>query len=310
MVVADGPDARIAAVLGAQNQRISRAQLEAVGSTAAMIKTRVARGQLCRIFRGVYGAGPPRAVELGDETAALLAAGEHGALGLESAAFLWEIRPAAPAHVDVVVPVPVQPRSRPGVRVHRSASITRADVVLHRGLPVTSPAWTLRDLADSLDGRPLERALDEALHRNLVNPTKIREVVARTPGRRGGNALLELLEPGRGHGITRSQAEERMLGILRDAGVADAERNARIGRYEVDFLWRKARVVVEVDSYTWHSGPAAFKRDREKDMYLREHGLEVIRVTWEMMDRPLLLVARIVEAIALRQARRTGAGRW
>lgn len=104
--------------------------------------------------------------------------------------------------------------------------------------------------------------------------------------------------------MTRGDAEERMLEILHRAGIGDAERNATVGPYEVDFLWRRADLVVEIDSFTWHSGPAAFRRDRRKDAFLHDHGIDVLRVTWEMMDEPLPLVARIVRAITARTAAR------
>jgi very-short-patch-repair endonuclease len=91
-----------------------------------------------------------------------------------------------------------------------------------------------------------------------------------------------------------------MLELLRAAGIPDPQRNVAIGPYVVDFLWREARLVIEVDSYTWHSSSRAFSRDRRKDAFLADRGLTVVRVTWEMMDQPLPLIARIARAIAPR----------
>ena len=299
-VVGETADQRLAVVADAQSARISRSQLGAVGFTPAMIKTRRRLGQLRREHQGVCAVGHALDVIGGTETAALLSAGAPAALAVRSAAAWWGFITDRPDKVELIVPARLARRSRQGIHVYRSETLTAVDVVIRRELPVTSAARTLCDMAARHDVRDVERALDEALHLNRVSPTKIREFVARTPTHRGGKLLLEMLGPGRGRGVTRSKAERRLLQILREAGIGDADRNAQIGPYSVDFLWRNAGVVVEADSYRWHSGPAAFKRDRRKDAYLRDHGLDVIRVTWEMMDSPLPLVARIVRAIERR----------
>jgi very-short-patch-repair endonuclease len=297
LVVGETADQRLAIVADAQMARISRPQLGTIGFTAAMIKTRLRLGQLRREHQGVYAVGHSLEVVGGIETAALLSAGPPAALAVLSAAAWWRFTANRPDGVELIVPAR-RPRPSPrGIRVYRSRSLTADDVVIRHQLPVTSAARTLLDMAARREAHEVERALDEGLHQRHVSPTKIREIVARHPNHRGGALLLELLEPGRGAGVTRSKAERRLLQILREAGIGDAERNAPIGPYTVDFLWREAGVVVEVDSYRWHSGPAAFKRDRRKDAYLRDDGLDVIRVTWEMMDSPLPLVARIVRAI-------------
>ena len=293
----DTPDQRLASVADAQRARVSSAQLLALGLTHRMVQSRVRAGRLRREHQRVYAVGHALAVEGAAETAALLAIGEPTALAGRSAAAWWGLIDRRPDQVEIVIPGRAG-RRRAGITVHRSTMLGRGDIVVWNGLPVTSAARTLLDLAAQGDPRDTERALDEALHLHRVSPTKIRELVARTPTHRGGKLLLELLEPGRGRGVTRSKAEQRMLGILRQAGIGDGERNVPLGPWNVDFLWRNAGVAVEVDSYEWHSGPAAFKRDRRKDAYLRDHGLDVIRVTWEMMDEPLPLVARIVRAIA------------
>ena len=55
--------------------------------------------------------------------------------------------------------------------------------------------------------------------------------------------------------------------------------NVRVGRWTVDFLWRKARLIVETDGYRFHSGRAAFEDDHDRDLGLREHGHNVLRLT-------------------------------
>jgi len=160
-----------------------------------------------------------------------------------------------------------------------------------KGIPVLQPICCVSDVPVMQPNAAADLA---ATFKALADPTRV-AIVNRLSTADSVcvcdlTAAFELSQPTISH----------HLRILREAGIADAERNAPVGPYSVDFFWRAARVAVEVDSYQWHSGPAAFKRDRRKDAYLRDHGLDVIRVSWEMLDQPLPLVARIVQAIERR----------
>ena len=79
--------------------------------------------------------------------------------------------------------------------------------------------------------------------------------------------------------LTRSELEERFLGLVRKAGLPDPQVNARLHGYEVDFLWRAERRVIEVDGHAFHSTPHALTRDRRKDSDLELAGLHVTRFT-------------------------------
>ena len=61
----------------------------------------------------------------------------------------------------------------------------------------------------------------------------------------------------------------------------------KLGGWEVDFLWREARLVVEVDAYSTHSSPWAFERDRRKDAELTAMGLTVQRFTADRVRHDL-----------------------
>jgi very-short-patch-repair endonuclease len=75
--------------------------------------------------------------------------------------------------------------------------------------------------------------------------------------------------------------------------------NARVNHYEVDFLWREQRLIVEVDGYAYHGTRAAFERDRARDADLQARGYRVMRVTWrQLVDEPEALIARIAQALA------------
>ena len=259
------PEQQLAEAASIQHSRISHSQLVALGFTRHVIARRVRAATLHPIHRAVYGVGPRVEVELGAETAALLAVGDPVALSHESAAHLWGIWPVQPDCVHLIVPGQ-RAGSREGIVVHRSRRITAADVTIHRGLPVTTPARAFLDLADAHPPRPVERAFDEALALRIVSPTKVRD-------------------------------EERLLALFRHAQLPDRERNVQLGSFTVDFLWPDAHVAVEFDSFTWHTSPGAFRRDRAKDAYLKDAGIDLHRVTWTMLDDPIPLIARVVRAL-------------
>jgi very-short-patch-repair endonuclease len=292
------PDQRLVAAAAMQSARISRAQLIVLGFNHGGIARRIQAARLYLIHRGVYGVGPRVEVELGDETAALLAIGPPVALSHESAAHLYGIWKAIPPIVHVAVPGH-RSKSRQGIVVHRSNRLTAADVTTHRGLPVTTPARILLDLADRHPVRTVERAFDEALARRLVSPAKVRDLLTRSPGRAGTPLLGALIDPDRRGGVTIGEAEERLLALVRHAHLPDPQRNARIGPYTVDFLWPEQHVAVEFDSFTWHGGPSSFRRDRAKDAYLNDRAINLHRVTWAMLEDPVPLIARLVRAISL-----------
>src|SRR5687767_14033661 len=99
--------------------------------------------------------------------------------------------------------------------------------------------------------------------------------------------------------MTRSEAEREFLGLIRAAQLPQPETNARLGRWEVNALWRRRRFVVEVDSFAFHSTREAFERDRRKDADLMAAGYRVQRVTWrQLLDEREAVVARLARALS------------
>jgi very-short-patch-repair endonuclease len=100
--------------------------------------------------------------------------------------------------------------------------------------------------------------------------------------------------------LTRSEAERRFLELVRAAQLPPPEVNVRVGRHEVDFLWREPGVVVEVDGFDFHSSRAAFERDRLRDTELGALGYRVMRVTWrQIVHCPHAMLVRIAQALAV-----------
>jgi very-short-patch-repair endonuclease len=89
------------------------------------------------------------------------------------------------------------------------------------------------------------------------------------------------------------------VALIRAAGLPAPEHNVRMLGLEVDMLWPQQGLVVEVDGFAYHSGRAAFERDRIRDARLAASGLRVMRFTWRQLSaRPHAVVARLAEALA------------
>jgi very-short-patch-repair endonuclease len=144
--------------------------------------------------------------------------------------------------------------------------------------------------------------LDEALFvRRIVTRDELRRVLRRAGGHPGAATLARVLA---GHARctrTDSELEQRMLELIRGAGLPEPELREHVLGYRVDFLWREQRLIVEVDAYGTHGSPAAFERDRRRDARLQtETGLRVIRITRERIeDRPFEVVATLTRAVSM-----------
>lgn len=293
-------DAQIARVASRQAGAISGAQLGAIGLGRGAVAHRVATGRLHRRHRGVYLVGHTAAAPLAEEFAALLACGPSAILSRHTAAGLWGFRPPARAPVDVLVPGG-DPRRHPGIRIRSTARpLPAADRGVRLGLPVTAPARTLLDLAAVLDTRDLRWAIEEARVRRLLRTADLRSVMERNPRRRGAARLRTALGiAGSTASVTRSEAERRLADLLIAARLPQPEFNVRVGRHEVDVLWRAANLVVEVDGYAFHSGREAFERDRRRDAELQVRGFQVTRLTWrQITEEPLFVAALLARLLA------------
>jgi very-short-patch-repair endonuclease len=304
VAVSGAPDQRISMIAGAQRGRVAHRQLVPAGITDRMIRTRKARGLLTAVHAGVYVVGHVAPIPLGRETAALLAV-DRAVLSHVSAAVVWELIPRPVREPPVHVTVRRACKSRPGIVVHRSSTLTRADIGVHEGLPITSPARTLLDISELLPTRDTERALDEALGRRLVTLQEIRELLERTATRRGLSILRALTDWRTNNTGSRTKWERIAAKAFRDAGLPEAERNVWYLGYQHDFLWRKHGVTLEIDGYPWHSTKTNMERDRDKETRLKQAGLDPNRVSNTQVERRILkVVALVAGRLALRDPAR------
>jgi Transcriptional regulator, AbiEi antitoxin/Protein of unknown function (DUF559) len=237
-----------------QHGVVTTAQLLDAGVGRRSIARRVEAGWLVRLHYGVYQVGPTRA-RFGREMAAILACG--GALSHQSAAAIWGF-----GRRDEVVHVTVEGqarRARQGVQIHRTTSL---DAAVHNGLPLTTPARTLRDLERTATADEVERAKEQAAVMRLV------------------------LEDDNPHPeFTRSEGERQLKLLCMKAGLPLPRMNARVAGWEVDAFWPAQRLVVEIDGWRYHRTRRRFEDDRRKDAALQAAGYRVIRITWRRLTR-------------------------
>jgi very-short-patch-repair endonuclease len=273
-------------VAASQDGVIGTAQLLAAGLTEDAIAHGVATGLLTRVHRGAYRFGPVVG-EFWEEWAACLACGPRAVLSHATAPAIYGVR-ARPAVVHVTRPS-ASGRHR-GVLIHRGDV---PDVRIVRGLPVTSPQRTIQDLAASLGLRELARLVEDMEVQGLIGELAV------APHRPGAPKLRALLRGREEPRLTRSEAERRLLGLVRRARLPAPQANVRLGRYEVDLLWAAERLVVEVDGFTYHGPRPAFERDRRRDAELQVRGYRVLRITWrQLVGEPEAVVALIAAALS------------
>src|SRR6266545_3664161 len=260
---------------------VSREQLFRLGASRAGVDTWLRRGRLHRLHRGVYAVGHAHLGREGRRLAAVLACGEGAVLSHRTAAAHWGLLETQSARIDITAP-----RSRdgmPGIRLHTSRSLTARDTDTHEGIPITSIARTLLDLAATVRADRLERALAQAERMRLYDHTAITDVIGRANGHRGKAALTRATA--REPKLTRSELEAIFLSLVRQAGLPEPEANLPLAahdhpRLEPDFYCATYRLVVETDGWETHRTRSAFRRDRRRDAALVAAGWRVMRFTY------------------------------
>jgi very-short-patch-repair endonuclease len=261
-----------------QHGVVALAQLLADGVTQREVWRRVQSGRLHRIHRGVYAVGHRRLSREGRWLAAVLACGDGATLSHQSAAQHSRMLPLTaslgPAHVTV--PGTCGRRRRDGIIVHRSTTMTPADIMLRDRIPTTKPIRTLADLKPLLPREQWEAALDRAVFLRLP----IGDLGTSDPA--------------------RSRLERALMGLCRRHRLPLPEMNVLVGPYRVDFLWREQKLVVETDGWEAHRDRAAFEADRTRDAELKLMGYEVVRFTHRQVLEEPERVARTLRALLAR----------
>jgi hypothetical protein len=201
--------------------------------------------------------------------------------------------------VDITVPGSGGRRPRPGIRLHRARSL-EGQATVHAGLPVTSPARTVLDLAARLDRRGIERIVNQAESARLADVPSLVALAGAQAGHRGAARLLATLgEHVPGTTLTKSELEERFLRLCRDAGLPRPLCNHDVEGLEVDVVFAGERLLVETDSWTWHRSRQAFEADRRRDAIHAAAGYRTLRFTHrQIADDPGAVIRALAAALA------------
>jgi very-short-patch-repair endonuclease len=270
-----GSGAVIARLAARQHGVVSVRQLIAAGLTHEAIRRRVEAGRLHRMYRGVYAVGHTRLSNEGRWKAAVLACGEGAVLSHRSAAANWGLWPASNGPIDVAVPTRAGRKNRQGIRLHRPTCLLRSATTIRKGIPTTTPERTVADLRRVLARSEFERVIAQA-------------EVLRLPI---GTQRACLQAP------TRSELERHFLRLCRRHRLPKPEVNVRVDPYEVDFLWRDQRLIVETDGFETHGTRSAFEADRARDARLKMMGYEVLRFTYRQVTQQPAHVAKTLRRL-------------
>jgi very-short-patch-repair endonuclease len=209
--------------------------------------------------------------------AAVLSCGDGAALSHRSAAGLWGFGTEEPGVIDVSVRRRCELR-RPGLRVRGRPSLPGDDIVIRDGISVTTPVRTLVDLATELSPRAVERAINEADKRDLVDPETLRTALDRYVGEPGAPLLRRLLDK-RTFRLSDSQLEVLFRPIATAAGLPQPLTKQMVNGFEVDFFWPALGLIVETDGLRYHRTPATQARDAQRDRAHILAGMTPLRFT-------------------------------
>jgi very-short-patch-repair endonuclease len=287
----DTSDAHVAKIAARQHGVVTAEQLREANIDKSAVSRRVKAGRLHRLHRGVYAVGHRAPNWHARWMAAVLACGEGAVLSHSSAAALWKLLRPIDGPIHVSIPTTNGVKRRRGIHLHRCPSLStpaepfpspfsmpskggrgRRRLTTHRDrIPVTSIQRTIDDLDGTVPLHLLRRAKRQAELRNVR--------LAGSEGRR-----------------VRSDLEEDFFALVRRHRLPSPETNVKLGRWEVDFLWRSRRLVVETDSYTYHRGAVSFEDDHARDLDLRQLGYAVLRFTDKQIENEPDRVAAVLAA--------------
>src|SRR5690242_4326047 len=206
----------IGEVAGRQENVITRAQLFELGVGARVIERRLERGRWQRLHNGVYLIGPAPPTLSARARAAAFACGDGAVVSHCTAAQLWDLLNAGASDVHVTV-CGRNPGPRRGIRTHRVRRLPEEEVTIRHGIPLTTPARTICDLAATEPLRDVEAAIAEARIHRLATDRQIRAVINNTPTRPGAPIIRSLLEQEDDSGYTRSKAERLLRDLIAKA---------------------------------------------------------------------------------------------
>jgi hypothetical protein len=257
----------IARLANRQVGHVTRQQLLDLGLPSPTITYWTRNGRFIRVHAGVYAVGHRQHGPIGLAMAAVLACGPDAVLSHDSAAALWGVRkwPTVP---EVTAP---HGHRRPGIRGHRSQTLTAKDIRRQRNLRVTSPSRTILDIQHRLTDRQLVRAVQELRLHDHLRAAELARLLNQS------TRISKLVDPQQKP--TRSGKEDEFVAFCHDHGLPSPTINTTLFGHEVDAVFEAEKVIVEIDHWDTHNSYKSFESDRERDATAAEHGYLTIRVT-------------------------------
>jgi hypothetical protein len=217
---------------------------------------------LVRVYRGVYSVGHAPLSAEARYMAAVKACGPSAVLCGRAAAYLLGLLQGQPPPPPEVL-TPTERRVQ-GLKRRRS-QVDPRDVWNVKGIPCTSPARTIVDLAAEMDDKEFALLCHKAGVRYKTTPRRVKAVMARR-GRVKGAARIRRVMEGETK-VALSVLEREFLRILKRHGFPLPDSNRRVGNHRIDFHWKTLGVTVELDSFRYHnskhSWDGGYERERE-----------------------------------------------
>ena len=262
---------------------VTRAQLLELGFSDDEILGFIDHGDLRRLHCGVYVDGR---APLGDHAylrAALLAfAGRNPWLSGHAAAMGWKLEAVSLPRLEVTVVAKATPRQRPALLVRSLRMAPHPSEIRTRdGLRLSSiPRMLIESAARGADANRLQRLIEQAVRRDLLDIPDLATTLERNLGHRGTVDVRRVCEEYLPHTERKSGLERAFDRWLLDHPEIPApERNIRLGPWEIDCYWPAHRLALELDGRPYHTVVEDMDRDRRKDTWLQLHGCRILRVT-------------------------------
>ena len=303
--VSPNVELELSRVIAAQHGLITRAQAVAAGASTDSIDRRCGRGAWVRVAPAVYRVASAESSWEQDVMLAILSVAVEAVASHQTAAILWQLtdQDRYPIHI-----VTSRPRWKArAFQVHRSTDLAEPYVTIYSGIPVTTPTRTIIDVAATSPAWRAERVLDTALRKGLTSLDELAEIVSdlARQGRRGVKLVRELIDARADWiGVTESELEDQFRRLLNELDLP-----LPLTQYEVsdnggfvarvDFAYPDQEVAIELDGFAFHTDPASFTLDRERQNRLLMAGFRVLRYTArDLRSRPKQVAQELQRALA------------
>ena len=303
-------DQHIFDLAAGQGGGFARWQVLANGGDDKLIQRRCRSGSWTRVRPGVYvvaGLPPSTTTAL---WVAWLEVGPHAARSHECAAEVLKLHPVPPGRF-VFTTHHGDHHKIPDVTVHQLKDLLPHHTTSIDGLPTTTPARTVVDLAAVIAFERLRRIVENGVNDGITTDDEVAVVlheIAR-PGKWGAKKLQRVLAArAPGDPVPDSALERMLLDALRQAGLPEpVAQFSHPGRHPghglVDFAYPGGKLILEADGRRWHQRTADLRRDRARDNEAARAGWLTMRFMHEeLLSDPTDVGRAVREALAHRAA--------